>query len=54
MLNICSVNVYFQEAPVDHRHIFFIYISFFQRTTVWKNWLREQSLYLCILWFWIV
>src|SRR6218665_3852432 len=52
-LNIRSVNVQFQDAPADLRHISLIYISFFSEPqfekTSFKN--LEQSLYLCILWF---
>jgi len=62
MLNICSINVYFQDAPADlsHRPISLMYniyrkFIFFSGSQFKKTGLEnlEQSLYLCILWFWI-
>jgi len=55
MLNILSVNVQFQDASADLRHISLIYrLSLFSadhsfKKTDFKN--LEQLLYLCILWF---
>src|SRR6218665_408641 len=41
MLNICSVNVYFQDAPAHLRHISFIHYLFSAEHSLKKNWLRK-------------
>src|SRR6218665_379266 len=42
MLNICSVNVWIQDAPADLRHnISLIYIRFFSGPQFEKSWLRK-------------
>src|SRR6218665_2515649 len=54
MLNICSVNVWIQDAPADLRHnISLIYIRFLADHNLKAAGLEnlEQSLYLYILWF---
>jgi len=57
MLNICSVNIEFQDAPADLRLISLIYISFLSGPQFEKSGLEnflEQQLYLCILRFLIL
>ena len=54
--SICSVNVLYQNAPVDLCHISLIYIYWSVDHNLKKTGLEnlEQLLYLCIFWFWIL
>src|SRR6218665_1095094 len=44
MLNICSVNVYFQDAHAHLRHISFIHYLFSAEHSLKKNWLRKLKI----------